>query len=72
MMVVTPVAMAPVPLIAISTWRCLFSLSFCQCFTMPAWESVKAKNAPMAYSEINRSVLPSNMIRITNVNPVSA
>jgi len=39
---------------------------------MPAWESVKARKAPMAKSGIRRSVTPPKMISRKAVKPTSA
>ena len=60
MTVVAPVAIAPSPLMNVLCSRPFargpFLLS--QCRTIPACESVKARNAPTANSGIRRSVIP--------------
>ena len=43
-----------------------------QCRTIPAWLKVNARNAPIAYSGISRSVTPSKTIRRSAVSPGSA
>ena len=69
---VIPVATAPKPFTNAchSRPRC-FSI-FSQCTTIPACDNVNARNAPIAYRGISRSVTPPNRIRISAVNPVSA
>ena len=54
---VTPVASAPIPLINMLCRAPRPGLRI-QCPTIPACESVNARNAPMANSGISRSVTP--------------
>src|SRR5579883_2997522 len=54
---VAPVARAPTPLTTMLVRACRPPVRF-QCATIPACESVKARNAPTANSGIKRSVTP--------------
>ena len=59
---VTPVARAPSPLIDDVERRGARPPARSQCATMPACESVNARNAPTANSGISRSVMPPKTI----------
>src|SRR5271156_6225405 len=66
---VMPVARAPTPLMIMRRSVPLPPSRF-QCITMPAWESVKARKAPMAKS--GRSVTPPKTIRRSAAKPTRA
>src|SRR5208283_790269 len=67
---VTPVTNAPNPFTSAYFLQC-GALAFHQCRTIPACESVNARNAPTAYNGINRSVTPPNRNSSTPANTAS-